>query len=326
MDNGAVFDRLATLSDPTRARLLLLLERFEMSVSELCEAVQLPQSTVSRHLRHLVDQGWLQTRAEGPSRYYRLARSLDGAARRLWKAVQEQAATAVRSTHDEARARSALKQRRTRSQQFFATAAAEWDQLRAELFGESADLGALLALLDDDLLVADLGCGTGAVATKLAPFVRRVIGVDESRAMLSAARRRLADYENVELRAGELEALPLEDGAVDLAILSLVLHYVAQPAAVLDEARRILADGGRLLVVDMIAHARADLRERMGHVWQGFDREQIEGWVREAGFERVVHRTLPPDRRAQGPVLFALTAVGAAEGRLGRQSIQLGEE
>src|SRR5690606_6144405 len=126
-----------------------------------------------------------------------------------------------------------------------ATAAGRWDAVRAELFGRTTDLHALLGLLDDEWTVGDLGCGTGSVAAALAPFVRRVVAVDASRAMLAAAAERLQGAPGVELRAGALERLPVADGELDAAIFSLVLHYVPDPAAALAEARRALRPGGR---------------------------------------------------------------------------------
>jgi SAM-dependent methyltransferase len=303
----SIHDRIGTLADVTRTRLLLLLGGHELSVSELCTALQLPQSTVSRHLKVLLDEGWVVTRAEGPSRYYRIAR-LDAAARRLWQVVRAELTGGADAAQDEARARQVLDQRRTRSQEFFSTAAGQWDAVRTELFGASAGIAGLLALLGDDLVVGDLGCGTGVVSAELAPHVGRVIAVDESKAMLSAARRRLAGYDNVELRAGALEVLPLDDAVLDAAVLSLVLHYVVEPVLVLAEARRVLRPGGRIVVVDMMAHGREEYRDQMGHVWQGFTEEQLRAWLDETGFARVRWNGLAPVAGAKGPLLFAASA------------------
>lgn len=297
--------RLAALADATRTRLLLLLARHELSVGELCAVVQLPQSTVSRHLKVLAEDGWLATRAEGPSRYYRVTPRLDATARRLWQVVREGLAGDAESAQDEARAREVLKQRRTRSQEFFSTAAGQWDSVREELFGVQAGMAGLLALLDDRWTVADLGCGTGLLSATLAPHVSRIIAIDESKAMLAAARRRLGELDNVELRAGELESLPLEDGSIDAAVLSLVLHYVPEPSLALSEAARVLKPGGRIVIVDMIAHGRAEYREQMGHVWQGFGEEQLRSWLGDAGFDGVRWTPLSPDAAAKGPLLFA---------------------
>jgi SAM-dependent methyltransferase len=300
--------RLGSLADATRTRLLLLLGRHELSVGELCGAVQLPQSTVSRHLKVLSDEGWLSTRADGPSRYYRVTPRLDATAKRLWQVVRDDLAQRPESSQDEARAKQVLAQRRTRSQEFFSTAAGQWDAVRAELFGARGGLAGLLGLLDDNLVIGDLGCGTGAVAAELAPFAARVIAVDESRAMLSAARRRLNTFDHVEVRSGALESLPVETGELDAALMSLVLHYVPEPALALAEAQRALKPGGRLLIIDMTEHGRSEYREQYGHVWQGFGEAQVRGWLEEAGFTGVRWHALAPDASAKGPVLFAASA------------------
>jgi ArsR family transcriptional regulator len=197
-----------------------------------------------------------------------------------------------------------LAERSTKSQQFFSTSAGQWDRMRLELFGRRADI-ALLGLLDESWTVADLGCGTGAVTQALAPFVRGVIAVDESNAMLGAARKRLHGAENVDIRNGRLEALPLADGEVDVALLFLVLHYAPEPAKVIAEAVRVLRPGGRLLVLDMMPHERQDLKQTMGHLWQGFDSRTLGAWMESAGLEAVRYNPLPADTEAKGPLLFA---------------------
>ena len=304
------FDRLSALADPTRSRLLLLLDRHELTVSELCSALQLPQSTVSRHLKTLADDGWVTARAEGTSRRYTMPGSaLEPGARRLWHLVRDQVGSSPSARHDLTRAEQVLLERRSTSQAFFSSRAGQWDKVRAELYGSRADLTPFAALLDPRWVVADLGCGTGQTTAALAPYVGRVIAVDESSAMLSAARRRLADRENVELRSGRLEDLPVEVGELDAAILSLVLHFVVDPAAVLAEAARALRAGGRLLLVDMVPHEREEYRVTMGHLWLGFEPAQITGWLESAGFTDVRVVPLPPDPQAKGPGLFTARAV-----------------
>lgn len=306
MKRPALFDRLSALADPLRSRLLLLLERHELTVSELRAVLQLPQSTVSRHLKILADTGWLSSREDGTSNRYRLdVRALDVSARRLWMSVREEAESLSSSRRDAERVHGVLAERHTRSQAFFASSAAQWDRLRAELFGTRTELFALVGLLDETHTIADLGCGTGQLAEVMAPFVAQVIAVDESSAMLTAARARLAPWANVELRRGSIEALPIDDGVLDVAVLSLVLHFVAEPAAVLAEIRRTLrSTGGRLLLVDMLPHDRAEYRQTMGHVWLGFEAGQLERWGRDAGFTRIRHHALPTAPQSKGPTLF----------------------
>jgi ubiquinone/menaquinone biosynthesis C-methylase UbiE/DNA-binding transcriptional ArsR family regulator len=305
MSAPALFGQMTALADPTRSRVLLALERNELTVNELTAILQLPQSTVSRHLKMLSAEGWVEARAEGTSRHYRLAgASLDAASRRLWNIVRDEVMRTNAAEHDARRTQAVLAERSTRSQQFFSTSAGQWDRMRLELFGRRADI-ALLGLLDEGWTVADLGCGTGAVTQSLAPFVERVIAVDESSAMLSAAKKRLHGVGNVDIRNGRLESLPIGDGEVDVALLFLVLHYAAEPARVIAEAARVLKPGGRVLVLDMMPHDRQDLRQTMGHLWQGFDPATLGGWMSEAGLEAFRYNGLPPDPEAKGPILFA---------------------
>jgi len=309
VESPPILDRLSNLADTTRSRLLLLLEDAEFTVTELCSILQLPQSTVSRHLKVLADDGWLVSTPDGTSRRYQMAAELDEAARRLWELVGEQVGTTAAARQDARRVESVLASRRSRSQEFFAEAAGDWDERRRELFGPRADLHALLGLFDRDWIVGDLGCGTGSLTEVLAPFVRSVIGVDRSGAMLEAGRERLDSHENVELRPGELESLPMDDDTLDVAIMYLVLHYVVEPGDVLAEVARVLRPGGRLLVADMTPHDRTGYRNEMGHVWLGFPEDRLVRWLRSARFEEIVHRDLPPDPAARGPALFAATAV-----------------
>lgn len=303
-----LFSRMAALADPVRSRLLLLLERHELSVGEICAVVQLPQSTVSRHLKALGD-GWIVAHAEGTSRRYRmLGEVLAPPDRRLWHLVREQVSRLPSAEQDAHRVRSVLARRRSRSQEFFSASALQWDQLRTEMFGSRVELQALLGLLDDEWSVGDLGCGTGHLSEALAPFVRRVVAVDDSPAMLAAARHRLADLVDVEVREGDLAGLPLQDGELDAAVVFLVLHHVADPEAALAEIARVLRPGGRVLLVDMTPHDRAEYRQRMGHLWQGFSEGEVAAWMASDCWAGLRYQLLSADPDAKGPSLFAATA------------------
>ncbi|MCX5764211.1 MAG: metalloregulator ArsR/SmtB family transcription factor [Gemmatimonadetes bacterium] len=312
MKQNPVFDRLTALADPIRARLLLILERHELTVGELRAALQLPQSTVSRHLRALADGGWVVSREDGTSNRYRMtARDLDPAARKLWLSIRDEVSSMATAARDIERVRGVIAARHTASQRFFASSAGQWDRLREELFGSRTELYPLLGLLDANAVVGDLGCGAGQLAEAMAPFVARVVAVDESSAMLRAARARLVAFDNVDFRQGTLEALPVDEGELDVALLSLVLHYIAEPSAALTNTSRALKRGGKLLLVDMLPHDRAEYRETMGHLWQGFSHQQLERWATDAGFVDFRAHALPAAPTAKGPTLFVSSCTKA---------------
>ncbi|HTM26565.1 MAG TPA: metalloregulator ArsR/SmtB family transcription factor [Vicinamibacterales bacterium] len=313
MDSAAaIFDDLSTLSDATRSRMLLLLERNELTVTELCAVLQLPQSTVSRHLKTLSDASWVSSRRDGTSRYYTLAvNDRDAHTRRLWSLLREQIGSTAGADQDARRLKGVLGRRQTKSEEFFASAAGQWDRLRRELFGAGSALHALPALLDSRWTVGDLGCGTGETSAALAPFVSRTIAVDRSGEMLQAARRRLRDFPNADVRRGELASLPIADAELDAAIMVLVLHHVPDPADVLREAARTVRAKGRFVLCDMLPHDREEYKQQMGHVWLGFADDQLRRLLGGAGFEDVRIVPLPVDSSAKGPALFVASGVKA---------------
>jgi SAM-dependent methyltransferase len=305
-----ILEHMTALADQTRCRMLLLLERHELTVSELCTVLQMPQSSVSRHLKTLADDDWVTSRRDGTSRFYSMGlEDLDPGARQLWPLIREQVQGTSAAGQDERRLASVIKGRRATSQRFFATAAAEWDRIRGDLFGETFYLWGVLGLIDQSLVVGDLGCGTGQLTEAVAPYVRRVIAVDGSDDMLAAARAKLDSMANVQLRRGDLENLPLSDGELDAAVLSLVLHYAPDPARALAEVSRVVRPGGRVLVVDMLPHEHQEYQQQMGHVWLGFSEKHITRVLTGAGFGQVRVRMIPADRAANGPALFAAVGI-----------------
>ncbi len=303
----ALLGWMETLADTTRLRLLRLLERHELGVAELCDIVQLPQSTVSRHLKVLADQGWVTSRGQRTTNLYRMEMA-DAAARKLWQLARDQMEGWATASQDQLRLTRVLADRQPAAQAFFAGAAGQWDRLRDELYGRSFSQEALLALLPASWTVADLGCGTGQTAAALAPHVRRVLAVDQSAAMLKAAKKRTAGLGNVELRQGSLEALPLDQACCDGALLLLALTYVADPLAAVREAARILRAGGRLVVVDLLRHDRDDFRREMGQERLGFDPDELTGMMGAAGLVEARASTLAPEPQAKGPALVLATA------------------
>jgi ubiquinone/menaquinone biosynthesis C-methylase UbiE len=176
------------------------------------------------------------------------------------------------------------------------------------LYGEAFTIAAMLALLPRDMVVADLGCGTGQVAEMLAANVKQVIGVDVSAAMLKAARKRTAELPNVELRRGSVESLPLADASVDAAVMLLVLSYVDRPAVAVRESARILKPHGRLILVDLLPHDRDDFRRQTGQIAMGFAPEQLSAMLTEVGLTDVTVAPLPPVPGARGPALLLARA------------------
>jgi len=307
---AAIFDDLTALGDATRSRMLLLLERHELTVGELCSILRLPQSTVSRHLKTLADAGWVSSRRDGTSRFYTLALDeRDDQSRRLWTLLRDEVGGTSGADQDARRLKAVLAGRQSKSQEFFESAAGQWDKLRQDLFGRDSHFQAIPALLGGHWVVGDLGCGTGELTAVLAPFVKTVIAVDRSDDMLNAARRRLQDIANADIRKGELEALPIGDAELDAATLVLVLHHLSDPAAALREAARVLKPGGRLVVADMLPHDHEEYRQQMGHVWLGFAEDQMRRLCAAAGLDEVRIVPLGANRDAKGPALFVAGAI-----------------
>jgi len=312
---------MAVFAEPVRDRILLLLDENALTVKELCAVLQLPQPNVSRHLKVLSDAGWVAADAEGTSRRYRsVENGMSPSIRSLWKIVRDEVASSLAVEGDLRRLHDVLSMRRSRSEEFFRSEAGRWDRLRDELFGEGFFLAALPALLDPGWTVGDLGCGTGRVAAAVAPYVSKVIAVDGSHAMLRAARKRMRAFGNVDVRQGALERLPVPDGALDAATLVLVLHHAPDPSRILAEAFRALAPGGRLLLVDMLPHARDEYRRSMGHVWLGFPEETTVRSLEDAGLQDVLLKRLPSFEDAKGPSLFVARGVKPAMARGGQST------
>jgi SAM-dependent methyltransferase len=322
----ALLSWMTSLADPTRLRLLRLLEQEELGVAPLCEIVRLPQSTVSRHLKVLGDLGFVQSRAQGTNRLYRMVRmDKDAAARRLWLLARAETEAWPTVRQDSLRLTRLRARQTPPAQAFFAGASGNWDRLREEAYGRTLNQTAILALLPSSWVVADLGCGTGSLTAALAPYAAQVIGIDQSAAMLKAARARTSDRANVELRRGSLEAVPIEDGACDAALLVLALSYVPDPASVVAEMGRIVRPGGRAVVLDLLRHDQEEFRLAMGQERLGFEPAELVEMLEGAGFQETFGRALTPEPGARGPALILTTAERAGRARLRAVSAKQGE-
>ena len=296
-------ERLGALIHPSRTRMMRLLTHEELTGGEVARITQGAQSTTSRHLKALTESGWVMSRRVGNTVIFRASDQLDEPERALWQVLEQSLGS--RWPDDTLRLAATLRERKPSSRDYFGRLGAKWEEVRRELYGEHSLTYLALAMLSRRQAVADLGCGVGHVLSLLAPHVERVIGVDREPAMLEAARTRVADYDHVEVRAGELESPPLERHEVDVALLNLVLHLVDSPAEILNALRPALRPAGRVIVIDMVAHDRDEYRRTMGHVSLGFSHQTLDKIASEAGLRLTNYHTLPPDLAASGPALFA---------------------
>ncbi len=304
---------MESLADATRLRLLAMLAEHELGVAELCQVMQMPQSTVSRHLKVLANEGWIVSRRNGTANLYRMVvNELPQPAKSLWQVAADQIAAQPTFEQDRLRLKRVLDSREQDAQSFFSGAAGEWAQLRAELYGESFTDAAVRALLPKQWVVADLGCGAGDVALQLADHVQRVIAVDSTPAMLKAARKRAAGRKNIDIRMGDMLELPVEDGECDAALMLLALTYIEDASAAIAEMARILKPEGRAVIVDLLRHDRDDFRRQLGQVCLGFQPRQLKRMLGDAGFTDVRVETMPPEPQSRGPALLLAVASMAA--------------
>ena len=284
---------LKALADPGRLLLARLLLEGTLNVTELTEVLDARQSTVSRHLRILLDAGLLQDRREGRLVFYGWGNELPLAAAQLKGWVATNAGPLPEATRR--RLALAWERRRERSVAFFATVDAA-DPAAAWL-GSPDCLPSLVDAVPRDATVADVGTGTGRVLPSLRERTRTVIGIDASREMLDEARGRLAalGIEDVDLRLGDMAHLPLDSGEVDALLMNMALHHAAEPRAVLREAHRVLSPGGLLLLGDFLPHNEEWMREKLADQWLGFAPADITHWLEAAGFVDVELTPMNPD-------------------------------
>ena len=306
-DADAAFQWLGTFAEPTRVRLGVLLEQAELAVGELRAILRMPQSSVSRHLKSLLEQGWVVARRAGTANRYRLvADELSEAQRALWGWVRSESASWATLEQDDARLRQVLAERTDPdADAFFASMAVadRWGQARNEVYGAGIDVSLLAAAVGPADRVVDFGCGTAELARRLTPWAAEVTGLDSSPEMLAAARRTPLPP-GLTLRETDLADSGLAGASADLAICSLVLTYVRDPAAVIAEAARVLACGGRLVVLDVLAHDRDEFRRAMSHARNGFAADDLRALLDAAGFDVPAPRILPPPAAATGPALL----------------------
>jgi len=274
--------QLRAAAEPTRLRLLALCARGAWCVSDLVAILGQSQPRLSRHLRLLVEAGLLVRTPEGANAWFQVAPEADLARQLLARLPEDDPLLAA---DRRAAARLAAERARAASDAF-RRHGADWDEIRALGLPAGEIEAALLAALPARIpRLLDIGCGTGGLLERLAPRIEEGLGVDASRDMLALARARLAErgLAHVAVRQADMYRLPLADASFDAVTMQMVLHYAEDPAAALVEAARVLKPGGRLLIVDLAPHERAELLGAHAHRWPGFDDAAIAGWLGATG-------------------------------------------
>jgi len=287
-------DLLQSLADPTRLRILSLLRRMELSVGELAQLLGQSQPRVSRHVRILADAGVVERRKEGSWVFMTIAGEERTEPMFALLDAWTDAASEKAFDEDAAKLAKVRAERAEAASRYFASHAEVWDQIRSLHVAESEVEQAIGRALGDRELgrLVDIGTGTGRMIELFGREACLAIGIDRSSEMLRLARVKLeAAGIPSSLRQGDMYALPLDDGSADTVIIHQVLHYAHSPATAIAEAARVLAPGGRLLIVDFAAHEREELRATDAHIRLGFDDESMESWFRAAGLttDRVDH-------------------------------------
>ncbi|MCT2559619.1 metalloregulator ArsR/SmtB family transcription factor [Tsuneonella sp. YG55] len=284
---------MRALGDPTRLRIMRLIGTMELAVGELAHVLGQSQPRVSRHVAILADAGLAERRREGSWVFLRQSHAAGkatvAAVARLLAAAEDEDEQFARTCEEDRRHLAAIRDaREANAAEFFARHAGEWDRLRALLAPAEAVEAALVDALGVDALgeVLDIGTGTGRIAELLEPDAAKVTGVDKSPEMLRLARARLQNLPagRVELVQGDFAALPFEADRFDTVVFHQVLHYAQQPDYALAEAARVCRAGGRIVIADLAAHDREELRRTHAHARLGFADEQMEAMLARHGF------------------------------------------
>ena len=313
MTSEQAVEILRAAGEPTRLRILALLASEELSVLELCRILDQSQPRVSRHLKLLAEAELVERFPDGAWVFYRLAADAPG--RELVGQVLADIDPADATTRRDAERLSAIHaERSTEAATYFARNAARWDEIRSFHVAEDKVEKAILAAAGGERVdrLVDLGTGTGRMLSLLSGKAQRRLGLDLSQQMLNIARAHTTDAGlDAELRHGDIFATRLPDGCADLVTVHQVLHYLSDPAAAVSEAARLVAPGGKLLIVDFAPHTLEILREQHQHRRLGFSDDEILRWLAAAGLQGEVRETLPPSN-GEGLTVKIWTGVRAA--------------
>ncbi|HXF09582.1 MAG TPA: metalloregulator ArsR/SmtB family transcription factor [Desulfuromonadaceae bacterium] len=285
---SATLKSLRALSDPTRLRIVALLEREELSVNELQEITRLGQSRISTHLGLLQDAGLVQSRRDGKRTFYRLGENVDATAREFNQLAIRGAKELSEHSHDQINLKRVVARRREQAQVYFNQIAGRFDRVYGPGRSWQA-FGHLLLRVLPPLVVADLGAGEGLLSELLARRAKKVIAVDNSEKIVEfgAAKAKKNGLKNLEFRLGDLQTPPIEPNSVDLVVLSQALHHAEIPADAIAAAYKILKRGGQVMILDLLQHNFDKARDLYGDRWLGFPESDLHRWMEEAGFNKI---------------------------------------
>ncbi len=301
---ASMLKSLKLLSDPTRLRILMLVENEELSVAELQEVLGMGQSRISTQLSQLKAEGLVSDERSGKNNIYTCTADPD-----LMEVARLAAAEVAEVADDESALRHLLRKRKDTSRAYFDELAGRFGKDYVPGRSWKALAEALIKILNYKV-VADLGAGEGTLAQLLAQRAEKVIAVDLSPKMVEfgqdlATRNGLT---NLEYRIGDIEEPPIEDGSLDLALLSQALHHAEHPQRAIDSAFRILKPGGRLIVLDLLQHHFEEARELYADRWLGFSESDLAGMLEKSGFTQI--ETIVADRETAAPKFQTLLGIG----------------
>ena len=283
-----ILKSLRTLADPTRLRIVALLEKDELSVAEIQEITGMGQSRISTHLGLLQDAGLVMSRRDGKRAFYRRNERADGSVSELIDLAGRGALELPERADDEINLKRVLALRREQAQVYFSQIAGRFDRVYGPGRSWQA-FGHLLLRILPPLVVADLGSGEGLLSELLARRCRKVIAVDNSEKIVAfgAAKAKKNGLKNLEFRLGDLQDPPIEGQSIDLAILSQALHHAPDPAKAIASAHRILKPGGQIVILDLRRHQFEQARVVYGDRWLGFTESDLDRWLQSAGFRKI---------------------------------------
>lgn len=281
-------ESLRALADPTRLRIVALLERAELSVNELQEITRMGQSRISTHLGLLLSAGLLQSRREGRRAFYKLKENAEETTRKIIQLAIRGAKEEGHYNGDQLNLKRVSAKRQNQAQVYFNQVAGRFDRSYGPGRSWQA-FGHLLLHILPPIVVADLGSGEGLLSELLARRCKKVIAVDNSLKMVAygSAKAKQNGLKNLEFRLGDLQNPPIDSASVDLAILSQALHHAENPSETIVAIHRILRPGGEVIILDLLQHKFEKARELYGDVWLGFQENELHRWLEDAGFRKI---------------------------------------